>query len=461
MKIVVLAAGKSTRFKSAKHKALHDFLGQSIFARVKQALINLKPDFIQFVLGHQLPVLSALLKSDQQEFFIEQKQQLGTAHALKTALSAERFINLPENENINLLITCIDTPLLTTETLQNLIHSTKLEKAEIGILTAELDNPTGYGRIIKSKNDLIQAIREEKDCTENERKISEINAGVYYFNLSFSKLKEGLDSIQNTNSQQEYYLTDLIEWAIQNDLKVISSICKDSSEVLGINSRADLEKAIQTASRKQVQKLMAQGITFLDSTTVLISPETEISADSVIWPNCQFIGKVKIGSESNIGPNTFIQNSEIGHNCSIRQSNLVEVNIADQCSVGPFANLRPQTILDTGVLIGDFVEVKNSFIGKNSKVSHLSYMGDCTLGEEVNIGAGTITANYNALSGNKSKTIIGDKVKVGSNCVFVAPVQIADNCFVAAGSTVTQDVEHSNSLIIARSKQIIKENWVK
>jgi bifunctional UDP-N-acetylglucosamine pyrophosphorylase / glucosamine-1-phosphate N-acetyltransferase len=461
MKIVILAAGKSTRFKSNKHKALHDFLGQSILERVKQTLINLKPDFMQFVLGHQISALSAFLKPEQREFFIEQKEQLGTAHALQAALKADSFVNLPENENINLLITCIDTPLLTTETLQNLIDSVKLEKAEIGILTAQIDNPEGYGRIVKSASGSIQSIREEKDCNETERKIKEINGGVYYFNLSFERLKEGLASIKNTNVQKEYYLTDLIEWTIKSDLKVISYICENSAEILGINSRTDLEKAIQAASQQQVQKLMFEGVTFLDRNSVLISPETEIGSDTVIWPNCQLIGKVNIGSESNIGPNTFIQNSEIGSNCSVRQSNLVEVKVASNCSVGPFANLRPQTILDAGVLVGDFVEVKNSFIGKNSKVSHLSYIGDCTLGEEVNIGAGTITANYNALNGTKSKTIIGDKVKVGSNCVFVAPVQIADNCLVAAGSTITENVENPNSLIIARSKQTIKENWVK
>ncbi len=451
MKIIVLAAGKSTRFKSRKHKALHNLLGKTILERTLETLWKLYPSQIQFVLGHQLELLAQELK--QGETFIEQTEQLGTAHALQIGLSNLQSIT----EGI--LVTCIDTPLLRAETLENLIKQTQKSSAQIGLLTAELDNPFGYGRI-ETINNQIKII-EEKDASTAQKAIKQVNAGVYFFNMPLAQIQAGLKAISNKNSQKEYYLTDMIEWALSQNLKVVSEKCSDSEEILGINSRLDLEKAIQALSQRKIKQLQAEGVSFLNSNSCLIAPEAQIGMDSIIGLNCQILGSTTIGENCQIHNNCFIQDSSIGDDTQIRYSQIVESHIGKACLVGPFANLRPNTQLADNVIVGDFVEIKNSQVAGNSKIPHLSYIGDASIGEQVNIGAGTITANYDAILGIKNKTQIGNNVKVGSNCVLVAPIEIADNCFVAAGSTITESVKTKDSLIIARQKQIVKENWVK
>lgn len=447
MKIIVLAAGKSTRFKSNKHKALHDLLGKTILERALSTLQKLNPKQMQLVLGHQIESMVAQLKHG--ETFIEQNEQLGTAHALKIGLS-----NLNDDSG-GFLVTCIDTPLLRLETLQSLIEKTKKEAAQIGILTAEPENNFGYGRIERSGNQI--KIIEEKDATEKQKNIKEVNAGVYFFNMPLANLTESLKVISNQNAQKEYYLTDLIQ---QKDFKIITEKCSDWQEIIGINSRLDLEMAIQVLSQRKIKELQRAGISFLNSHSCLLSPEAQIGIDSVIGLNCQILGETTIGENCQIN-NCFIHDSSIGDNVQIRYSQIVQSRIGSNCLVGPFANLRPDTQLANNVMVGDFVEIKNSQIAQNSKIPHLSYIGDSEIGEDVNIGAGSITANYDAIAGLKHATQIGHNVKVGSNCVLVAPLQIANNCFIAAGSTIVNSVHEQNSLIIAREKQIVKKNWVK
>lgn len=452
MIIVVLAAGKSTRFKSSKHKALHDLLGKKIIERTSETLLKLNPTKIIYVLGHQLQEIKAELK--KQEDFIEQKEQLGTGHALLTGL--EGF----KEEKTGILVTCIDTPLLTENTLKKLIDSTKANNSQVGILTTKIANPFGYGRVVRDGNK-VNAIVEEKDATKDERAINEINAGVYYFNLSPQEIVLGLKSLKNNNQQKEYYLTDMIEWANQQGHTVTALCTEDSNEVLGINTRTDLAEAIKNLSSRSVSRLQAEGVTFINPESSLISPEALIEADTIVYPNCVILGKTKIASDCLIGSNTFIQDSIIGSNSSIKYSYILETEIGNNCSVGPFANLRPGTKLMDEASVGDFVEIKNSTIASRSKVPHLSYIGDSEIGEDVNIGAGTITANFNAITGQKNQTIIGNNVKVGSNSVLVAPVNIADGCMVAAGTVITENVQDEDSLIIARNELKIKKGWVK
>jgi bifunctional UDP-N-acetylglucosamine pyrophosphorylase / glucosamine-1-phosphate N-acetyltransferase len=451
MKIIVLAAGKSTRFKSKKHKALHELHGKTILERILDTLWELKPTQIQMVLGHQLEQISQELKRG--ETVTEQKEQLGAGHALQIGLKG--LTHDPDG----FLVVYGDTPLFRSQTLAALIQSTKQHGASIGVLTAQAPNPFGYGRIIK-EGEFVKSIIEEKDANAEQRQITEINAGAYYLRLTPEELDEGLANLKPQNSQKEYYLTDLVEWANQKGLKVVRHFCPDFDEVLGINTRAELAQAYQILSERRIKELQSEGVTFINPASTTMSPQTTIAADTVIYPNCYFAGQTSIGSDCQIGPNCYIESSMIGAGTTIRQSQVVKSSIGQGCWVGPFANLRPDTKLSDEVHIGDFVEIKNSKIAFRSKVPHLSYIGDAQIAEDVNIGAGTITANYNAISGEKSLTQIGREVKVGSNSVLVAPVQLADGCFVAAGTVVTEDVLSENSLVVGRFPQEVKQDWV-
>ncbi len=459
IQIVILAAGKSSRFKSSKHKALHDLLGKTIIERISESLINIKlKDYefaLHFVLGHQKELLINELKNKNIKFsFSEQIEQLGTAHALQTALK-----DIPNCDG--LLVLCVDTPLIKTKSLENLILETINSNAELAVLTTTLENSFGYGRIIKDSNNNLKAIIEEKDANTLEKQIQEINSGIYFFNFKTNKLLDKLNKIKNENIQKEYYLTDIVKIFNQDNLKVITHKIIDSNEILGINSKKELSLCIKILSQNRIQELENEGVIFLSPESCLVSPETQIGQDTIVYQNNTFIGKNKIANNCEILINNFIFDSEIGNNCKISSSYVSQSKIANNCSIGPFANIRINTFLEEGVHIGDFVETKNVKIGKDSKASHLSYLGDAEIGSQVNIGAGTITANFNAISGEKHKTIINDGVKVGSNSVFVAPVKVAKDCMIAAGTVVDENVEQEASLIISRNKQKIKENWIK
>lgn len=466
MKVIVLAAGKSTRFKSSKHKVLHDLLGKNILKRVTEMALGLEPEEICFVLGHQKEILSDEINSfgikDIRVTYAEQKEQLGTAHAVITGLKAIKTIE--EKQDKGLLVLCGDVPLIKTETLKNLIAETKKNSGKIGLLTADLFNPFGYGRIVRDTADKkrrVIKIVEEKDATSEERRIREINSGIYYFDLSPEELLKLLSNVKNNNKQKEYYLTDLVSEASKKKIKVASYKCEDETEIYGINSKSELSKVIGLLSRRHIEYLQNEaGVLFTHPQSCLISPEVKIGTDTVIQQNCQILGQTEIGQNCLIGMNSCIENCKISDNVSIKMSNLIESEIEKNCSVGPFANIRPSTKLKENSLVGDFVEIKNSTLGKNSKASHLSYLGDAEIGDDVNIGAGVITANFDAIKNTKNKTKLGNGVKVGSNSVFVAPVEIADNCMIGAGTTVTKNVEKKNSLLINEKKDILKQDWL-
>jgi bifunctional UDP-N-acetylglucosamine pyrophosphorylase/glucosamine-1-phosphate N-acetyltransferase len=452
MKIVILAAGKSTRFKSKKPKALHQLFGRTILDWVLKTAHSLNPSEIRLVLGHQAE--SFIEKLIRGESYAIQLEQKGTAHALMVALE-----ELDEYED-GILVSCVDTPLLFADTLKKLIHSTKRSKSSVGVLTAELENPTGYGRIVESVGEGFEIV-EDKDLKENQISINEINSGVYFFNLKVSELKELLSLISNENNQNEFYLTDIVKVANQKNLKITRHKTPNPKEIWGVNSRQDLALAYKIANETKIADLMACGVTFVSPESCTVSPDAVVGQDTTILPNTHIGSGVFIGDDCSIGPNTIIENSKIMSGCTVKSSSVVGAEIAENCSVGPFSNLRLGSKLSEGVGIGDFVELKNSTVGKNTKVSHLSYIGDAHLGDEVNVGAGTITANFDALNGQKNFTVVGNDVKVGSNSVLVAPVEIADGCMVGAGTIVTQSVRQKDSLIISRTPQVVKSDWVR
>jgi bifunctional UDP-N-acetylglucosamine pyrophosphorylase/glucosamine-1-phosphate N-acetyltransferase len=361
-------------------------------------------------------------------------------------MSSKEFIT---NEDV--LILYGDTPLITVETLKNLINKHKETNANATILTAILDNPTGYGRIIKDSQGKVLSIVEELEATEEQKKIKEINAGFVIY--KGDKLLEGLSKINANNNKGEYYLTDVPIY-IDN---VETYVLNDFSEVLGINNRVQLAEAEKIMRKRTLNKLMLNGVTIIDPDNTYISPDVEIGQDTIIHPMTFIFGNTIIGEECEIGPMTRINNCKIGNFVKIIRSECEEAVIDNNVSVGPYSRLRTGTHLKENVKIGNFVETKKTVVNKNSKAQHLTYLGDATIGENVNIGAGTITCNYDGK--NKHKTIIGDRVFVGSNTALVAPVNIDDDALIGAGSTITEDIP-KGSLALGRAKQVTKENWV-
>jgi bifunctional UDP-N-acetylglucosamine pyrophosphorylase/glucosamine-1-phosphate N-acetyltransferase len=441
MRVLILAAGLGTRMKSKYPKVMHKIMGKELVNWVIDTAKKLNPSKIAVVLGHKSDLVEKILPDDIEIYY--QKEQLGTGHAV---MSAKEFIT---NEDV--LILYGDTPLITVETLKNLINKHKETNANATILTAILDNPTGYGRIIKDSQGKVLSIVEELEATEEQKKIKEINAGFVIY--KGDKLLEGLSKINANNNKGEYYLTDVPIY-IDN---VETYVLNDFSEVLGINNRVQLAEAEKIMRKRTLNKLMLNGVTIIDPDTTYISPDVEIGQDTIIHPMTFIFGNTIIGEECEIGPMTRINNCKIGNFVKIIRSECEEAVIDNNVSVGPYSRLRTGTHLKENVKIGNFVETKKTVVNKNSKAQHLTYLGDATIGENVNIGAGTITCNYDGK--NKHKTIIGDRVFVGSNTALVAPVNIDDDALIGAGSTITEDIP-KGSLALGRAKQVTKENWV-
>ena len=330
-----------------------------------------------------------------------------------------------ENFKGEVVILCGDTPLITSETLKKFIEYHKSANSDITVMSAIFDNPTNYGRIIRNSDNSLNSIVEEKDATEEQKKIKEVNAGIYC--LNWEKIKPAFSQLKTNNAQGEYYLTDIIEWGNKNGLSVNANPLENNEEIFGINSRLNLAQASKLMNKRTLEKLMNEGVTIIDPETTWISSETEIGNDTIIYPSCYISGKNKIGSN---------------------------------CKIGPFAHLRGDVILEDNVKVGNFVEVKKSIIKKNTNACHLSYIGDSEIGERVNIGAGTITANYNPLTKEKSKTVLGNDVKIGSNSVLVAPVEIKEGANVGALSVITKNVSEW-SLALTRAPLRIIEGWVR
>lgn len=445
---VVLAAGKGTRMKSSLYKVLHPVCGKPMVEHVVENMEQLGVEKIVTVVGHGAEVVQSEL-GDRSEYAL-QTEQLGTAHAV---LQAEASL---ANLDGTTIVICGDTPLITADTMNDLLNHHKQTGAKATILTALADDPTGYGRIIRAEDGSVKSIVEQKDASIEEQRVNEINSGTYCFDND--ALFKSLKLVKNENAQGEYYLPDVIE-ILQKEGEVISAFAaKDFDEILGINDRIALSQAEQIMRARIAHHHMREGVTIIDPQNTYISSDAIIGADTVIQPGVMIEGKTIIGEQCTIGPNSHIVSSKIGNGTTIHSSVILSSEVGDHTAIGPFAHIRPQTEVGNDVKIGNFVEVKKSSVGNGSKISHLSYMGDASIGTNVNIGCGTITVNYDGK--NKFKTTIEDDAFVGCNSNLIAPVTIGNKAYVAAGSTITKDVP-GEALAIGRARQENKEGYVK
>lgn len=444
---VILAAGQGTRMKSKLYKVLHPVCGKPMVQHVVDHIQTLDVNRIVTVVGHGAEKVQHQL-GDKSEYVL-QAEQLGTAHAVQ---QAEGILG---NEEGTTLVVCGDTPLIRPETMQALFEHHQAKNAKATILTAIAENPTGYGRILRSENGQVEQIVEQKDASAAQQLVKEINTGTYCFDNKL--LFETLKLVKNDNAQGEYYLPDVIEILQKQGDIVEAYVTDDFEETLGVNDRVALSQA-ETLMRARInEKHMRNGVTIILPETTYISAESVIGSDTVIQPGCMIEGATVIGEDCNIGPNTQIADSRIGDRTTVHSSVVRESAIAEDVAVGPFAHIRPLSDIGSHVKIGNFVEVKKSKLGNDTKVSHLSYIGDAEIGSNVNVGCGSITVNYDGK--NKYKTIIEDDVFVGCNTNLVAPVKVGKGSFIAAGSTITKEVPE-DALAIARARQENKPNYV-
>ncbi len=447
---VILAAGEGTRMRSHLPKIFHSVAGIPILFRVLQAVSPLS-DSSAIVLGHFFEKSVAIVSKAYPDIPVfEQNKRLGTGHATGCAL--------PFYQNFDGYVMVLpgDLPLLQTKSLENFIEKTMVKKADCAILAFEPDNPSGYGRII-FRNNHFSGIVEEKDASPEERKIRIVNSGIYLFRAMH--LVKFLDSIENRNAQQEYYLTDLPKILALAGLNIQVFTAENPTDFLGVNNREQLAVADETALNRKKRELMLSGVTILNPETVRIEESVQIEPDTSIYGPAHIFGTTTIRTGCIIHPGTVIRDTTIGKHCEIKPYSIItESEISDHCSIGPMAHLRPGTSLGESVKIGNFVETKKACLHPGVKASHLSYLGDTDIGSETNIGAGTITCNYDGEK--KHRTEIGKNAFIGSDSQLVAPVSIGDNAYVGAGSTITKDVPPC-SLAISRAKQTIIPEWPK
>ena len=440
---VILAAGMGVRMKSDLPKVLHPLLGEPMIRFVIRALEQAGASNILAVLGHGAAQVEEALKGRIKPVY--QEKQLGTGHALRMALP--ELMAYRENGIEECLVVYGDTPLLTGETLTCLRNTRRETGAAAAVLTALFDKPEGYGRIIK-EGDRVVAIVEEKDADAAQQKVNEINVGAYAFDIDW--LAKALEEIRPVNAQGEYYLTDVIAWLSGQGQAVVSWQTHDAEEALGINDRLQLAKAQDLLRHRILEGHMREGVTVEEPAATIIGPFVEIGRDSFIETGCQIFGQTVIGKSCVIGPRSRITDCRIGDESTINQTTAMECEIGNRCDVGPYTYLRPGCVLGDGAKAGTFVEMKKAIIAPGAKVPHLSYMGDCFVGERVNVGAGTITCNYDGK--DKHQTIIGADAFIGSNSNLVAPVTVGEGAYTAAGSTITEDVP-AEALGIARGRQ--------
>lgn len=447
---IVLAAGKGTRMKSELPKVLHRVNGQSMISKILNVLKNSGVEENILILGHKKElVLETLKETETLVDYVVQEEQLGTGHAV---MSAEE--KLKKHKGL-VLITCGDTPLLTENTIKELVEKHKAEGSAATIMTAVYENPFGYGRIVKER-ELVKAIVEEKEANEETKAIKEVNAGVYCFDNE--KLFNALQNIDNNNEKGEYYLTDVIKILVEAEEKVEAYTVKDNDEILGVNSKLQLSQADKILRMRKNMELMNEGVIMIDPETVYIEERVKVGKDTVIYPNVIIEGDTVIGEECKIFQNCRIEDSKIGNGVRIEASVIEESIVEDRVTIGPFAHLRPKAHLKETVHVGNFVEVKKATLEKGVKAGHLTYIGDAEVGENTNFGAGTITCNYDGK--NKHKTIIGKDVFIGSDTKFVAPVQVGDDAIIGAGSVITKNIP-DRALGVARARQENKREWKK
>lgn len=442
--IVVLAAGQGTRMKSVLPKVLHKLAGKPLLGHVVSTAASLDPECIVVVHGHGGDQVQQAFEGHKL-VWVEQEEQLGTGHAMQQALPALDGMD-------RVLVLYGDVPLISTQTLERLIEQTS---SELGLLTVTLDDPAGYGRIVRDAAGNVLRIVEQKDASVEELEIREINTGIML--LGVERLRQWLANLSSDNAQGEYYLTDVIEMAVSDGIAVHIEQPREKIEAEGVNDRAQLAELERFVQQRQARNLMAAGVTFADPARFDLRGALQVGQDVTIDVNVIVEGKVSLGSNVQVGANTVLRNVTIADNVQILENCVVEdAVIGAECRIGPFSRIRPGTELVGKAHIGNFVEIKNSRVELGSKVNHLSYVGDTEMGAGVNIGAGTITCNYDGV--NKHRTIIGDKVFVGSNSALVAPVLIGDGATIGAGSTINKDAP-KDKLSLTRSKQITVDGW--
>ena len=421
VKSIILAAGKGTRMKSDTPKVLHQIFNKTLLGYVIDAVNNTKlADENYVIVGHQAEKVEEYVNEHYDNAkTVLQSPQLGTGHAVSMVCP---YLEEFEGE---VIILCGDTPLITSDTLKTFIAGHRELNSDITVMSAVFDNPTNYGRIVRNADGSLNSIVEEKDATVEQKAIKEINAGIYC--LNWAKVKNSFSQLKTNNAQGEYYLTDIIKWGNENGLSVNAHILERNEEIYGINSKINLAEATKIMNNRTLNRLMSEGVTIVDPSSTWIDEETEIGKDTIIYPSTYIEGKNKIGSH---------------------------------CKIGPFAHLRGDVVLEDYVKVGNFVEVKKAIIKSHTNACHLTYIGDSEIGSNVNIGAGTITANYNPLNKVKSKTVIKDNVKIGSNSVLVAPVEVEEGANVGALSIITKDVPEW-SLAITRAPMKVFKDWVK
>jgi bifunctional UDP-N-acetylglucosamine pyrophosphorylase/glucosamine-1-phosphate N-acetyltransferase len=443
--VVILAAGQGTRMKSAMPKVLHQIAGKPMLAHVIETAQQLQPAEIVVVYGHGGDQVKRQLHSYDVKWAL-QEQQLGTGHAVMQGLALLRGAD-------RVLVLYGDVPLIRLDTLQRLLKASI--ETSIGMLTVRVAEPFGYGRIVRDEFDRIVRIVEHKDASADELTIDEVNAGI--MTMDASELVVWLDNLNNDNVQNEYYLTDVIDMAV-NDGHVVASVQPHSpDEVEGVNDRVQLARMERCMQQRLASELMLQGATLMDPLRVDIRGSVRAAEDVTIDANVILHGDVEIGRGTAIGANTHVINSTLGENVVILQNCVIEdAVIGNGCKIGPFARIRPGTVLSEDCHIGNFVELKNTQVDRRSKINHLSYVGDTTVGRDVNIGAGVITCNYDGA--NKHRTVIGDDVFLGSDTQLVAPVTVASGATIGAGSTITRDAP-ADQLTLSRCKQVSKPGW--
>lgn len=447
---VILAAGQGTRMKSHLPKVLHPIAGKPMVQWTIDCVSHAGTAHIALVIGHGADQvrssLASLLSPGSNFHFVEQVEQRGTGHAVLQA----RETLLGKAEAV--LVTYGDMPLLKTETLKNLIKQHATSQATITMLTVIADDAMGFGRIVRDANQKVLGIVEEVDATPAQLAIKELNCGVYCFNADW--LWKHLPQLKPANKKGEYYLTDLVAMAVDEKCEIASIVSRDVTEMIGVNTRVHLAQA-ETIMRARINNaLMLAGVTLVDPATAYIDASVEIGMDTIIEPNTHVRGKTKIGVNCQIGPNTVIRDSQIGDECTILASDLTDAIVEEGVQIGPFARLRPGAHLASGVKVGNYGEIKNSFIGEGSHIGHFSYIGDTQMGKRVNIGAGTVTCNFDGKQ--KSQTVIGDDVFIGSDTMLVAPVTIGDRARTGAGSVVTKNVP-PDSLAVGQPARVIRK----
>ncbi|OOZ39268.1 bifunctional UDP-N-acetylglucosamine diphosphorylase/glucosamine-1-phosphate N-acetyltransferase GlmU [Solemya elarraichensis gill symbiont] len=443
--VVILAAGQGNRMKSALPKVLHPIAGKPMLSQVIDTAHKLEPDNTTVVYGHGGELVREKITSANLEWVLQDKQ-LGTGHAVAQAM--------PHLQSVDkILVLYGDVPLIRHETLVRLIESSA--DSSLGMLTVELDNPAGYGRIVRDEEGAVSHIVEQKDASPAELAIHEVNVGIMLINRE--RLTTWIERLDDNNAQGEFYLTDIIGMAVKEGVVISTARPDDMFEVSGVNDRVQLAELERELQRARVQQLMRDGVTVIDPARIDIRGNANVSQDVTLDVNVILDGDVELGEGVRVGANSILRNCKIAAGTVVKEMCVIEdAIIGESCQVGPYARIRPGTELAPECHIGNFVEIKNAQVARGSKINHLSYVGDATVGEAVNIGAGTITCNYDGAY--KHRTVIGDRVFVGSDTQLVAPVTVESGATIAAGSTITADVEE-NALALSRTKQRSVMNW--